>query len=160
MRPELITHSSVPDRDLYFLSVGRSDLFPESISISSQNFAVFLALDATDLDTDDISNMARKLLHAGAAYFCCYGHDCERVHDVIDEEILHLDLEKDGSVIMTSWHNHETLLEALWFFVFNSFPDDKYLNSCKAGIAISCGSSNWDNQIIGGLKDLAESKAH
>ena len=159
MLSELITHCSVSDRDLYFLPIRASNSFPESISIPSQNFAVFLALDATGLDHTLISSIALPLLRAGAVYFCCYGPDCERVHDIIDEEIFNLELEKDSSVIMTSWHDDETLLDALWFFVFNSFPDNKYFDTCKAGVAISCGNSAWDDQIIDGLKDLTKNKS-
>jgi hypothetical protein len=69
-----------------------------------------------------------------------------------------LDEEDDGSVIMTTWHSDDTLLDALWFFVFNSFPDDKYFHACKAGVAISFGNPSWDDQIIRGLKDLMKTK--
>ena|ERR1700734_2441365 len=158
MQPRLITHYSALERDIYFLSVSSPDLFSESILIPSQAFSVFLAIDATGLDHTIISSIVLPLLRAGAVYFCCYGPDSERVHDIIDEEIGQSALEEEGSVIMTSYHSDETLHDALWFFVTNSFPDDKYLNTCRAGVAISCGNPSWDSQIIRGLKDLTKVK--
>jgi len=160
MHPEFITHCSVQERDLYFLSVGEPRSFPDSISIPSQKFAVFLALNAAELDHTIISGIILPLLRAGAVYFCCYGPDCGRVHDIIDEEIVMstLDQEDDGSVIMTTWHDDETLEDALWFFVMNSYPDDKYFDACRAGVAISIGNPSWDDQIIRGLKDLTKAK--
>jgi hypothetical protein len=62
----------------------------------------------------------------------------------------------DGSVIMTTWHDDATLADALWFFVFNSYPDDRYFAACRAGIAISVGNLDWDNQIIQALTDLTK----
>jgi hypothetical protein len=161
MRPEYITHSSVCERDLYFLPLDRLSQFPECIDIHSKCFSVFLALDAAGLDCTVISGMARTLLQAGAVYFCCYGPDCERVHDIIDEEeIAQLTpgRENDGSVIMTTWHANESLLDALWFFVSNSFPDDKYFDNCRAGVAISCGNPTWEKQIVEGMKDIVDGR--
>jgi hypothetical protein len=161
MQPELISHCSVSDRDLYFLSVSSPSQLPENISVPSPHYSVFLALDATKLNVEIISSIVRPLLHAGAVYFCCFGPDCERVHDIVDEEeLLGLSLKsEDGSVIMTTWHDDETLFDALWFFVFNSWPDNKYFESCRAGIALSFGNPEWDAQIVAGLRDLTKIKA-
>jgi hypothetical protein len=158
MNSQFISRCSVSDRDLYFLSVPQADLFPKVISVPSKHFAVFLALDATGLDHIVISNIVRPLLRAGAVYFCCYGPDCDRVHDAIDWEVVDSNIAKedDGSVIMTTGHERDSLIEALWFFVFNAFPADKYLDECKAGLAISCGNPAWDQQITADLKNLAE----
>ncbi len=161
MRPEYVTHSSVCERDLYFLPLDRLSQFPERIEIPDQCFSVFLALDAVGLDQAVISNIARTLLRAGAVYFCCYGPDCGRVHDIIDEEELAqiIDGKKDnGSVIMTTWHDDETLMDALWFFVCNSFPDDKHFDTCKAGVAISFDNHAWEKQIVDGMKDIVNRK--
>ena len=160
MEPELINHCSVGERDLFFLSVGKLEDFPESVSIPSQKFAVFLALDATGLHHTVISKIVRQLLHIGAVYFCCYGPDCERVHDIIDEEIVQASLAKDNewSGIMTTWHNDEPLIDALCFFVFNSHETDRYSGLCKAGVAISCGNSDWDQEICRDLKTFVETK--
>jgi hypothetical protein len=162
MQPTLISRCSTSDRDLYFLSVSNPSLFPEDLSLPSPHFSVFLALDATEMDDAVVTMIARPLLRAGAVYVCCYGPDCERVHDIIDqEEILQLGPieQDDGSVIMTTWHAHDTLQDALWFFVFNSWPDNKYFNSCRAGIAISCENQAWDDQIIAGMRDFTKTKA-
>jgi hypothetical protein len=75
----------------------------------------------------------------------CWGPDCQRVHDIIDE------MSEPGndvgvpedSCIMTTWHDSEPLREALWFFLVNSWPDEHYENSTRVALAISVGSSEW-----------------
>lgn len=153
MKPELLSHDSVTDRDLYFLSLPDLKKFPESISLGSEHFAVFIAAYATHLDVDSISTMAQRLIRSGAAYVCCYGPGCERVHDIFDEIQISEKTTDDDSVIMTTWHDNDTLLDALWFFAANSLPDEKYFDTCKAGLAISIGNPEWDAQIIDGLKE-------
>jgi len=160
MHPALVTHDTVKDRDLYFLSVGEARSLPDSISLPCEKFAVFLAFDATGLNHAEIAPIAQALLRAGAVYLCCYGPDCERVHDIIDEELLQstLDQRDASSVVMTTWHSDDPLEDALLFFVFNSYPDDEYFDACKAGLAISIHPS-WGDRIIRGLRDLTAAKS-
>jgi hypothetical protein len=56
--------------------------------------------------------------------------------------------------MMTTWHSEESLDEALWFFVSAAFPDDGYSYTCRSGLAISVGRSDWDEQIQRRLADL------
>lgn len=67
----------------------------------------------------------------------------------------HQSARPSGSVIMTTWHDKETLEEALWFFVNCSSPDAAYADSCHAGIAITIGNSHWAKQVAGYLSNLS-----
>ena len=96
-----------------------------------------------------LAEFSRRLLRAGCVYFCVWGEDCERVHDVFDGECLDID-----PVIMTTWHSKESLDEALWFSVFNAFPDDGYWDTTRAELAISIGRPDWDEHIRTRLADL------
>jgi hypothetical protein len=113
-----------------------------------------LAWDARGASSDAVSDFIEPLLRAGASYFVCWGPDCERVHDIIDEIISHPDNQfgvPDESCIMTTWHASEPLREALFFFLVNSLPDDHYQDSTRDGLAISVGSSEWAVEIAQAL---------
>ena len=119
-------------------------------------FALFLAWDAVSASTQEVSTLAAQLHERGLAYLCAWGPGCERVHDIFDEVELELAAARPAdSVIMTTWHADETLEEGLWFFVYNSFPDPAYEDSCRVGIAATIGNGSWAAQVDQYLGDLA-----
>jgi hypothetical protein len=73
-------------RDLFLLSISRPQHMPRVISVSTPRFVCLLAWDARAAGVEEISDIARQLLDAGAVYVCVWGPGCERVHDIIDEE--------------------------------------------------------------------------
>src|SRR5687767_7300718 len=89
--PERVSYDSVMERDLYVLDLGAADDFPARLMLPSSNFACLLAWDARAASDAEIATLARKLLDAGAAYVCTWGPDCERVHDIIDAELIEPD---------------------------------------------------------------------
>lgn len=136
------------ERDLYFLSLPDFASLPDSISLPGRRFVAFVAADATGVDAAVLANFCRKLTKTGCVYFCAWGPDCERVHDVFDEGVLDIE-----PVIMTTWHDKESLDSALWFFLFSAFPDDGY-GIVQNGLAISIGDPAWDKQICNRLADV------
>lgn len=112
-------------------------------------FIAFLAADAEDVEPAVLAGFARKLLQAGCVYFCAWGADCERVHDVFDEGCFDVE-----PVIMTTWHSNESLDEALWFFLKGAVPDDQYCEPTLSALAISVGRPEWDEQIRRRLADI------
>ena len=94
--------------------------------LPSGPFVCFVAWDAKGAEVSEIDLLANRLLDAGAIYFCCWGPDCERVHDVIDEVEVARELERElvNSVLMTSWHANEPIGEALWFALSCAYPPD------------------------------------
>jgi hypothetical protein len=56
---------------------------------------------------------------------------------------------------MTTWHEEDSLDEALWFLVSRAFPDDGYQNTSRSALAISIGYPAWDEQIRRRLADVA-----
>jgi hypothetical protein len=147
---------SVMERRLFSLRVPTTDALPEDLGLPPGNFACLLAWDATGLSAEAISEFVGPLLRAGASYFVCWGPDCERVHDIIDEIVSHPDNEfgvPESSCIMTSWHHAEPLREALWFFLVNSWPDEHYQDSTRAALAISVASPSWASEVEAALED-------
>ena len=144
---------SVTDRRLFSLDISSIGELPR-IDLCARHFACLLAWDARGVSADAVSRFVEPLLRAGASYFVCWGPDCERVHDIIDEMVSHPENEfgvPDESCIMTTWHASESLREALCFFLANSLPDVYYQESTRAALAISIGSSEWGREIAEAL---------
>ena len=129
----------ITDRDLYFLDLVKSSDMPAQFALSSPHFACFLAWDAREASVEEIDGVLRPLLTSGVAHLCTWGADCKRVHDIADK-IFHRLVSPEGAVVMTTWHDEETLAEAVEFFLNRSFPHEYYEDTLRSGIAISIGS--------------------
>ena len=71
--------------------VGSVDLLldiPSALEAVSAKYCLFLAFDATSINAEEIRRTAKMLLERGIAYFCVWGPECERVHDLFDLERL------------------------------------------------------------------------
>ncbi len=145
----LVEHGVDPatNRRLFSLDIATMDECP-ALEIPAEHFVCLLACDARGVPADDISRFVERVLRAGASYFVCWGPDCERVHDIIDELVTNENFGiPDETCIMTTWHEEEALSEALFFFLVASLPDPYYLDSTRAALAISIGSPAWANEI-------------
>jgi hypothetical protein len=142
-------------RQLFSLAVSSPELVPAVLNLPSPNFVCLLAWDARGASVDAVSALAARLLRAGASYFVCWGPDCERVHDLIDEMASEPTFGvPNDSCIMTTWHATETLEDAIEFFLVSSSPDDAYYDSTGASLAISIGSNEWAAAISSALEDV------
>jgi hypothetical protein len=153
---EHIGFDSLTGRELFLLAVMKPDDMPETIELGCQHFACFIAWDCESASVEEISSVVEPLMRAGAAYFCTWGSGCQRVHDIVDE----LDAypfnsigAPEGSVIMTSWHDDESLEEALHYFLTYTSPDEYFENTLKASLAISIGSDKWPSVIHDALRN-------
>ncbi len=131
------------------LELNHIEEVPDKLRLPSRYFACLLAWNATEVSADEIRSVGQKLIDQGAAYFCLWGPDCERVHDLIDEveAVREQANPDDESVIMTNWHDDQPLSETIWFTLYCTLPDDPYIDDFKSTLAISIGSSEWAAQI-------------
>ena len=135
-------------RQLLFLPLARLEDCPEHLNLPSPNFGLLLACDVRPIPDHVILNVAKSLLQNGLAFFCGWGPDCERVHDLFDDAICEREPNPtDSSVIMTTWHDEENLDEALWFHLNTAFAAGDYEASCKASLIISVGNDHWTQKI-------------
>lgn len=152
-------YDKAQERQLYSLELPSAQALPESLVLPSRHFACLIAWDARLASADLISAFIVPLLKAGASYFVCWGPDCERVHDIIDE-VVSAEGERygvpDDACIMTSWHDSKPLEEALWFFLVNTWPDPYYEDTTQAVLAISVGEKEWYAAICSALDDPVE----
>jgi hypothetical protein len=153
LQPEPIGRNGVSERDLFLLSAPRISDVPSSINLPSKYFGVLLACDARDIEDAVVVNLARSLVANGMRYFCSWGSDCERVHDLVDSVIIEND-ETEDSVIITMWFEEKDLDEALWQFLYVAFPANDYEADCQADLAIVIGNGEWEAQIKRRLSDL------
>jgi hypothetical protein len=138
----------VCDRNLYVIEATSSDDVPAVLALPCPYFACLLAWDATAVADAEVIALARRLLQAGYVYVCCWGPGCSRVHDLFD--LAGLDIRPDD-LIMSTWHDDETLSEALWFFLFCAFPDEAYVEQCRAGVGVVIGSREWADEVRAAL---------
>ena len=140
----------VDGRALFLLSARCVAELPTAIVVGSTYFVSLIVCDARPMSAEDVTNLARTLLKAGCVYFCCWGPDCERVHDIIDETYLEMTgnpIHDDESTIMTTWHSDDSLPEAAWFVLNVAFPDDRFIDKCRAVVATCLGEPSLSDSV-------------
>jgi hypothetical protein len=126
------------------------------------HFVCFCAMDAREVADQEIASFCSHLLQLGCAYFCAWGPDCERVHDFMDREALHVVPQPYGSaVVMTTWHANDDLESALNFLLDCTEPDERYApEGCANSLVIVIGRPDWSaaaDTFIGlALRDRAQ----
>jgi hypothetical protein len=147
---ELIGVEPANERAMYVLEMPRIEDYPETIEPLAPHFVVFVAADATAASDDALAAFARSLLRQGASYVCAWGPGCERLHDTVD--VVREELNDDSeSVVMTSWHEDESLDEALWFALFATVPDERYIETTDSVLAIVVAEPKWAARVCGRL---------
>lgn len=144
----------VKGRRLFSLAIASTADLPKPIVLPSRNFVCLLAWEARGASTASISELVEPLVQAGASYFVCWGPNCERVHDIIDEIAAHPSSGvPTDSCIMATWHDDESLEDAIWYFLVNTQPDAHYEETTHASLAISVTSEAWEAEIVAALRN-------
>ncbi len=145
---------ALQERHLFSLTLDSPKELPLPLELESTHFVCLVAWDATGIPTETVSAFVKSLLDAGAVYFVCWGPDCERVHDIVDEITSAPESGfPEDSCIMTTWHAQEPLPEALWFLLASASPDQYYDSTCRATLAISIGSDEWSDEIAEAMEN-------
>jgi hypothetical protein len=151
---EKLGFEEVSERNLFALYLESPESFPDVLSLGSPRFVCLLAWDSRDVDVSRVSELATKLLNAGAVYVCAWGPDCQRVHDVIDK--VHVGPNPSpivDRVVMTTWHSGEPLTEAIWFVLRCTNPDEGYALGCASTLGITIGNLGWHEEIYSAFRD-------
>jgi hypothetical protein len=150
--PEFIGEST-HGRPLYLSSISDLSEWPLKIEDPKPYFVLFLALDASELTDEVVTAFAHKLAAQGVGYVCAWGPECSHVHDLfdfatyVDNEALRREADENDTTIMTSWHADEDLDQALYFAVFDAYPDDYYSHGSNALLAVVVDSPGWADQV-------------
>jgi hypothetical protein len=138
----------------YCLLESATLVWPSGLQIPSKRFRLFVAADVTGCTTEAISEFAVGALKNGMLYFCAWCPDCERFHDIVDEQIVMDDIGEKlfagpgkDDTIMTTWHNSESLQEALDFFKSLAFPTEGFANDSEYWFAVCLNNPGWAASI-------------
>jgi hypothetical protein len=129
------------------------------ISLTTKYLTVLIVCDSDQISVDEISNFAEVLLDEGAVYVCVWGKGCERFHDIIDEIEVEREVfgkscwNRNKGQLMTTWHDDDSLDEALWFLLSCAWPLDDELESCST-IVITIGNASWEKDIANRLEHM------
>ncbi|HEY3129834.1 MAG TPA: hypothetical protein VGL91_10270 [Acidobacteriota bacterium] len=149
-----LSETSPFGRELFALAIPRMQDFPEILVLPSPHFALFLAGDARKVPADVILNLAHSLINQGLAYCCFWGPDCKRMHDLFDHAVFeHEPDATEYSIVKTTWHEYESLDEALRFFISCTVAAEKYAGTCLSALAVAVGAKEWSAQIEERLAD-------
>ncbi len=135
-------------KEYYILEIDDPSGLPKSIDVAGDYFTALIVWDAKGVSADVISQLARQLIDAGCDYFCTWGGDCERVHDIIDAEWVGdgtTPLGKPG--LMTTWHDKDTLDEAVDFAVHHALSMDIPEEEHPSVVAICIGAPHWTAEV-------------
>lgn len=147
-------------RDILFISTECIEDFDlNKLPALSKYFTLFIA-NNIELDEDKYFEKAKELIKSGLAYMCAWGKGCSMLDDIFDDASVRMEIEgeketdDDENVIMTTWHEDETLKNALEFFLMNTSPTAKYFDECKTAIVLKIGDSSETKH----LRDLLENQ--
>ncbi len=114
----------MPRRKLFYLMItSASELVPGMRG----HYPALVWNCVSDVANGEVASMMQRLLATGCRYIVAAGVDCERWHDIADEEFLTqfpTRQEQDANFVMTSWHSDESPDDATFFLVNTTNFDD------------------------------------
>jgi len=94
------------------------------LSIETKKYVLFIASEKAVFSCE--VREARQWVDAGVGYMCAWGPASTELDDLFDYASFLPELGTPlAFTLMTTWHDKETLEEALWFAFYNAIaPDD------------------------------------
>ncbi len=127
--------------------------WPTALKIPSKRFRLFVAANITDVSTQMVSDFALAALNQGMVYFCSWGPDCSRFHDIVDEVLVEDDIGEQkfagpnsSDTIMTTWHAKNSLEDAIDFFATCAYPTDGFASDSDFRLVICVANPQWAAQ--------------
>ncbi len=135
------------DHSVNVIEIADLSSIPDELHQSTKYFSVLLASPLEAFDESELRRLIRRLVDAGARYFCAYGPNAEAVHDVIDRECIDgfPPVETEDSIVMTTWHT-KTVDDAVFFWLFNAYTAPDFQPS-GARLAIVLDEPAWAQEI-------------
>ena len=136
---------------LFVLEIPDAAMLPD-LRLPSPRFVCLLVWDAENASGETLAQVAEWLLDQGAVYVCCWGKDCERVHDAFDSVIISRNPDCDP-LVRTTWHSKEPLAEAIYFALYTAWPDEEYASDCRSVLAVCIGNSELAGTVRAAFAD-------
>lgn len=121
------------------------DLVPRT----TPHFGLLLVAPRWPQDTDLVADAIAQLATAGLACLAVWGEGCERIHDIADEVFCAADAAESATdaVVMTTWHDGESLEETIDFFRGAAIPDDAYAETCGTWVVAAVRAEDLAAQV-------------
>jgi hypothetical protein len=128
----------------------------ESLRPRCERFVLFIAADTSSADELVLHEWAMRVLERGATYACCWGPGSGRLETAFDFAAIERETdERAESVIMTTAHEGEPLLDAAWFAVHAAYPSGHFAESTAAVVLATVGNPEWHRELAQFLDDGA-----
>jgi hypothetical protein len=146
------------DRELFLLQLSDFSELPHRLPLEGPHFVCLVVCDATNAGTVELGRFSESLLSQGAVYLMCWGPDCERLRDIIDDTIVgdREPMPRFDTSILTCGRVQEPLDDVLNVFLGSSWPDDKFSDSCRSAVAVCVAQPRWCSRVREALRDPAE----
>lgn len=101
----------------------------------------FACLLITDGSLNQLDVISEQLIKEGCRYFVCWGKNCSALDDVIDHTAVVMKIDGDlneQDLVMTTWHETETLSEVVWYSKECALPSEEVQSSTLVVIVLDC----------------------
>ena len=148
-KPRFVGYDATLKRQIWLLELDAINVPFHCDELQKQQFTCLCVCDASSMGTDELATFCMRLIDLGFAYFCTWGPDCERVHDIMNQQVIGENPPAtDIGCLMTTWHAKESLAEAVDYFLACTVPDEEYAPAgCACGLAVVVGSMDWATNI-------------
>jgi len=136
---------------LYFAFVPDFAALSE-LHLPSAHTVLLIVADSKDVPSGIVGDLAEHLFAGGLTYVCVWGPDCERVHDIFDETHVGDGGSEPQFSFMSTWHEDESLDEALFFFLRCAIPIEAD-PSATSYVAVAVGRTDWAAAMQHALAD-------
>jgi len=127
------------------------DTLAEFVPRTNPYLVILLACDGSTLSDSAIRRALQPLFDQGLRYLCTWGPDCERIHDLADQLTLN---QLGDDLVMTTWHEGESLKEAVWYLVNCAEPANNLLGDKCDQVAVIVANESWYQQTQDALQEL------
>ena len=144
---------------VYSVFADSLDALADSLQPPCPRFVLLVAADTECVAASELQAWAGRLLDCGAVYACCWGPGAEQLHLAFDMAAIERETvvagSDDDSVIMTTFHTREPLLEAAWFAVHAAYPTGIFESGTDAVVVAVVARDDWYQEISQYLDDGA-----
>jgi len=109
--------------DIQYLQIQRPYSFASPFK--EAEFAALIYAAAQNIAREEQEALSDQIVASGCRYAVCAGHNCESWHDSIDlADVKRNGGEvRDNNIVMTTWHDDESLEDIVFFFLNNTSFD-------------------------------------
>ena len=89
---------------------------------------LLLAMDATHVNGEDLGTLADAIVESHCFWMAAWGPGCSHVDDAVDMDIVMREINgrPHSRLVMTTWHDKETLRSALWTACHTAMPSEEW----------------------------------